>query len=94
MTDPDSFGYAGDPPGEWYDQDHEINEEVYLALVEFVAWLDESLNGVRGEVEELKTGQERQEVVEQLEWKTENMMEEAKQVAKEISRDLTNKDSE
>lgn len=65
-------------------------EEFHEALEQFAAWLDDSLNGVRGAVEELEAGQEREEVVDQLEWKTENMIEEARDVAEEISRDFTN----
>lgn len=68
-------------------------DEFQNALEEFVAWLDDSLNGVRGEVEELKAGQDREDVVEHLEWKTENMMEEARDVAEEITEDSLSKRS-
>lgn len=69
-------------------------DRVEEALEEFVAWLDDSLNGVRGEVDELCLGADRQEVVEQLEWKTENMLEEAEDVAQELAEEFRSKPGE
>lgn len=71
-----------------------LDQEVDNRLGQFVAWLDDSLNGVRGEIKELDAGQDRDEVVDQLEWKTENMVEEAKEVMQELSFSKQNRKTE
>lgn len=72
------------------DAEKAINQSVNFALQQFIAWLDDSLNGVRGEIEELKACDVEipEDIMEQLQWKTENMMDEAEDVAEEIREDL------
>jgi DNA-binding PadR family transcriptional regulator len=75
-----------------------VDDAVEEALEQFVAWLDDSLNGIRGEVEDLQElADEEQpqhlqldvsESAEQLEWKTGNLIQEAEDVVKEISEDV------
>jgi ElaB/YqjD/DUF883 family membrane-anchored ribosome-binding protein len=86
----EDFHADGDELVRRRDAEDAVQQSVDSALQDFITWLDGSLNGVRGEVEELKAADVEipKDITGQLEWKTENMMEEAQDVAQEISEDL------
>jgi len=64
----------------------DAEEHAELVVRELIVWLNDSLNGIDGEIAELDASEldVPDEIMEQLRWKTQNMREEVETVGKNL----------